>query len=596
MWGSRASPEEISRRLWAWLVPPLDADLREPFAREVAERNNRRLLILAPLVLTGHAIHFALFHPSAADRATVASQLLRWRESVAWMHAATFVVTAALGLSILLWGRTRPGRALAPAVVLTYLMHGAAIAGADQISAASGIAPFMGYCIFMAVVITMSPGVAVLLYALGGAAFVAAITTMQASEGLRLALLPNGVSIVFVSVVLAWVLYAARRRDFAGQATIREQRRVLAELNAGLERRVQEQVSEIVRRAGEVEQLNAQLQAQVRERSSELSVALERLAARRVEEHSLSRGAVVGDRFEIGEPLGEGGMGVVHAGVDRSTGKRVAIKVVQAKSSSQLDALHRFLREAKAAATVLHPAIVRVLAIDVSSDGMLFQAQELVEGETLRHAIERSGPCDPGSTARLGSVLCEALAAAHARGVVHRDVKPSNVMLTREPPGCKLLDFGIAKLYGGAPGPSDLSSTGAGTGAGVIMGTPAYMAPEQVEGSREVTASADIYAVGVVLFELLAGRHPFDEKTPWGIAYSHMCVEAPDVRTVASSVPEPLAALIGRCLAKDPAARPGAPQLAAALSACADDLGAPALDAIVSRGGLPRRAPVAKTG
>jgi hypothetical protein len=481
-------------------------------------------------------------------------------------------------------------------VVLTYLLHGAAIAGADQISTASGVAPFIGYCLFMAVVITMHPGLAVLLYGLGCAAFVAAIAAMQPSFGLRLALLPNGVSIVFVSVVLAWVLYAARRRDFAGQATIQEQRRVLAELNAGLELRVQQQVSEIVRRAGEVEQLNAQLQAQVRERSSELSLALERLGRQQHEDCSLSRGTVLGGRFEIGEALGRGGMGVVYAGVDRSTGQGVAIKVVQATSSSQLDALHRFLREAKAAATTLHPAIVRVLAVDISSDGMLFQVQELVDGETLQRAVENAGPCDPGGTARLGSVLCDALAAAHARGVVHRDVKPSNVMLTRDPPGCKLLDFGIAKLYETAPAFLDASRTGATTGTGPILGTPAYMAPEQVQGTRDVTANADVYAVGVVLFEMLAGRHPFDERTPLGIAYSHACVAPPDVRSLASSVPDALAALVARCLVKDPGGRPGAAQLATDLAACADALGAPALDAITRGGGLPRRTLVAKAG
>ena len=606
MQGSGASPEELSVpgasqpgwrvRLRAWLVPPLDTELREPFSRDVAERNNRRLLVMAPLVLIGHAVHVAVFRPSAADRTSMAPHVLHWRESVAWMHAVTFLVTLTLGLAIVLWGRTRAGRWLAPAVVLTYLVHGAAIAGADQISTASGVAPFIGYSLFMAVVVTMSPGLAGALYALGGAAFVAAITSMQPSRGMRLALLPNGVSIVFVSVVLAWVLYAARRRDFAGQATIQRQRRVLAALNEGLELRVQEQVSEIVRRATEVEQLNAQLQAQVRERSSELSVALERLAARRESDRALSRGAVLGDRFEVGETLGEGGMGVVYAGVDRSTGKRVAIKVVQAKSSSQLEALHRFLREARAGATVLHPAIVRVLAVDVSSDGMLFQVQELVEGETLRHAVENAGPCDPGATARLGSVLCEALAAAHARGVVHRDVKPSNLMLTRDAPGCKLLDFGIAKLFESAPAIHDSSGTGGGTGTGAIMGTPAYMAPEQVEGTREVTASADVYAVGVVLFELLAGRHPFDERTPWGIAYSHMCVEPPDLCALAQGVPATLGALVAQCLVKEPASRPAAVQLAAALAACADKLGAPALDALVRRNGLQRTAPVAKVG
>jgi serine/threonine-protein kinase len=545
----------------------------------VAERNNRRLLLLSPVVLAGHAIHVAVFHPSATDRATMAPDVLRWRETVAWMHAATFVVTLGLAVSILLWGRTRPGRWLAPAAVLTYLLHGAAIAGADQISTASGVAPFIGFCIFMGVVITMSPWMAGAVYGIGCGAFIAAIVAMQPSRALRLALLPNGVSIVFASVVLAWALYAARRRDFAGQATIQKQRVVLAELNASLERRVQEQVSEIVRRAEEVERLNAQLQAQVRERSSELSVALEKLAARRDSDESLRRGAVLGDRFEIVEPLGEGGMGVVYAGIDRTTGSRVAIKVIQARSSSQLDALHRFLREARAAATVAHPAIVRMLAVDVSRDGMLFQAQDLVVGETLGHAMQRRGAFEAGPAARLGAVLCDALAGAHAQGVVHRDVKPSNVMLTRQAPGLKLLDFGIAKLFEApAAHASALGMSGTGTGLGAIMGTPAYMAPEQIQGDREVTAKADVYAVGVLLFELVAGRPPFDQTTLWGIAYSHMCVEPPDLRALSPAVPAKLSDVVARCLAKEPGDRPTAQQVSAALSACADELGAAPLE------------------
>ena len=344
-----------------------------------------------------------------------------------------------------------------------------------------------------------------------------------------------------VSLVMSWMLYASRRREFAGQATIQKQRKVLAEMNADLEKRVQDQVSEIVTRAAEVDALNAQLQAQVRERSTELSMALAKLAEQRDGGGRLRPGLVLGGRFEIAELLGEGGMGAVYAGVDRTTRSRVAIKIVQARSSAALDALHRFLREATAAATVAHPAIVRVLHVDVSEDGMLFQAQELVKGVTLQSVLTEGEAWEPGKVARLGSVLCEALAAAHARGIVHRDVKPSNVMLTPEAPGLKLLDFGIAKLYDRPRGPGDKTETGTGS----ILGTPAYMAPEQVEGTKDLTAAVDVYAVGLVLFVLLAGRHPFDEKTPWGIAYSHMCVDAPDLQTLSPAIPADLGAIVG---------------------------------------------------
>jgi serine/threonine-protein kinase len=566
----KGRPPGVVARVAGWVVPALDPALREPFEVEVAAQNRRRLLVIAGPVLLMHGVHVALYRTTDAQRHVLSPQVARWGDSVALVHAITFAITATLVVLLLRWGNTRPGRWLAPAAVLTYLLHGAVIAGVDQISTASGVAPFIGYCLFMGVVVTLRPAVAMALYSVAAVVFVEAILVVQSSRPMRTALLPNGLSVVIVSLVMSWMLYASRRREFAGQATIRRQREVLGEMNASLERRVQAQVSEIVTRAAEVDRLNAQLQAKVRERSTELSMALAKLAEQRDGGGRLRPGRVLGGRFEIAEVLGEGGMGVVYAGIDRTSRSRVAIKVVQARSSVQLDALHRFLREATAAATVAHPAIVRVLHVDVSEDGMLFQAQELVAGVTLHSVLHPGRPWEAGRAARLGSVLCEALAAAHARGIVHRDVKPSNVMLTPAPPGLKLLDFGIAKVYDLPRGPHlDTRTDG-----GAILGTPAYMAPEQVEGTKELTVAADVYAAGVVLFELLAGRHPFDEKTPWGIAYSHMCVDAPDVRTLSPGVPTDLAAIVEGCLRKAPGERPTSADLARRLGALADAYGA----------------------
>jgi hypothetical protein len=551
-------------------VPALEPELIEPFEQSVAAQNRRRLLVVAAPVLLMHVVHVFLYRTTEARRLVRAPDVARWGDAVALTHAITFVVTLVMTVALWRWGTTRIGRWFAPICVLNYLVHGAVIAGVDQIATPSGVAPFIGFCLFMGVVITLRPVVALGAYTISAVVFVEAILRMQPSRTLRIAVLPNGLSVVLVSLVMSFMLYAARRREFAGQATIERQRKVLAELNEGLERRVQEQVSEIVTRAAEVDQLNAQLQAQVRERSTELSMALAKLAEQRDFGGRLRPGMVLGGRFEIADPLGEGGMGVVYAGVDRTTRSRVAIKVVQARSSTQLDALHRFLREATAAATVAHPAIVRVLHVDVSEDGMLFQAQELVEGLTLQSALDGGRTWEPGQAARLVSVLCEALAAAHARGIIHRDVKPSNVMLTPAAPGLKLLDFGIAKLY-----ELPRSEERGATRSGSLLGTPAYMAPEQIEGTRELTAAVDVYAVGLVLFVLLAGRHPFDEKTPWGIAYSHMCVEAPDVQSLATSVPADLATIVGDCLRKAPGERPTSADLARMLGAVADAQGAP---------------------
>jgi hypothetical protein len=462
-------------------------------------------------------------------------------------------------------------------MTLLYLLHGAAAAGVDQLSVTvTGVAPFIAYCLFMAAFVTLTPRVAALLYGLAAAAFFVALATMQPSPSVRLALMSNGGSIVVVSLVLSWLFYGARRRDFGQRATIERQRESLAALNTGLEKRVSEQVSEIVKRAEEVEQLNAQLRERVRARSSELSMALAKLAQDREIDGSLRHGVLLGDRFQVGSILGQGGMGVVYEGIDRTTSARVAIKVIQAGSSQQLAALRRFLREAKACATVAHPAIVRVLHVDVSDDGMFFQVQELIEGRPLR---SEGRPWDAGVVARFGAVLCEGLAAAHDLGIVHRDVKPSNVLLTPAFPGLKLFDFGIAKLYedGHALEEAD------GTHTGVILGTPAFMSPEQVEGMRAVTAASDVYAAGLVLFLLLTGKHPFDaERTLHGIVYSHLCVPAPDARSLLPSVPEALAELVSRCLEKDPVLRPSARELGRKLAALANERHVPPLETLTS--------------
>jgi eukaryotic-like serine/threonine-protein kinase len=265
-------------------------------------------------------------------------------------------------------------------------------------------------------------------------------------------------------------------------------------------------------------------------------------------------------------------MGVVYEGLDQVTRVRVAIKVVQATSTRTLDALRRFAHEAGAAAAITHPAIVRMLDVDISDDGLLYQVQELIDGEPLGRTAQRAW--SPGEVARLGAVLCDALAAAHAAGIVHRDVKPDNIMLTAAAPGLKLLDFGIAKLYAAVHGHDEEAVTR----TGMIVGTPAYMAPEQVLGAADVSDRADVYAVGVVLFRLLAGRPPFDIESPRETMMSRLLDDPPSVRAFQPLVPEPLAQLIDRCLAREPGERPPAAELSVQLARWADTAGAPSLD------------------
>ena len=465
-------------RLRSWFAAPIAPERQPEFERELSETNRRRLLALMPLVVIGHAIHIAWFYTPQAKRAQLDPRTLQWHDGIVLAHVATVVPVLLLGALLLARRRAPAPRWLGALATALYLVHGAVVAGIDQY-VVTAITPFMGYSLGMVVVLALTPRATLLAYGVGLTAFVAAIATMQPSAAVRLAILPNGISTVVVSIALAWLLYAARRRDFMQRLTIEEQRQALARLNAGLERRVADQVSEIVARAQEVERLNAQLQAQVRERSLELARALAKLAEQHGDDGKLRRGVMLGGRFEIEGVLGEGGMGVVYQGLDHGSGARVAIKVVHA-GSSQFDGVHRFLREARAAATVTHPGIVRMLHVDVSDDGTLFQAQELVAGDVLELRLRRGARWDPFVVARLTAALFDALAAAHALGIIHRDVKPGNVMITLGEPGLKLLDFGIAKLYEDGLGDDGRTRTG------TILGTPAYMAPEQLVAEQRI--------------------------------------------------------------------------------------------------------------
>jgi serine/threonine-protein kinase len=238
--------------------------------------------------------------------------------------------------------------------------------------------------------------------------------------------------------------------------------------------------------------------------------------------------------------------------------------------------MRRFLGEAGVVATISHPAVVRMISVDVSEDGFLYQAQELVDGRPLDER-EDDGPWPEAEVARLGSVLCDALAAAHERGIVHRDVKPSNVMLIGEEPGLKLLDFGLAKLFDD-PNRNDEHRTG----SRLVVGTPAYMAPEQVVAG-DVTAKADVYAVGVVLFQLLTGKLAFEVEGASGIMMQHVSTDAPDVRTLRPEVRGEIASMIAACLSKQAAARPSARDLSTRLGGFADAHGAPSMQEIGDR-------------
>jgi eukaryotic-like serine/threonine-protein kinase len=264
---------------------------------------------------------------------------------------------------------------------------------------------------------------------------------------------------------------------------------------------------------------------------------------------------VIAGRYRLGALLGVGGMARVVAAHDLRLDRRVAVKLAPASGIDRAGR-ERFVREARSSAGFSHPNAVAVFDAG-EADGYLYLVMELVDGPSVATRLAEHGPLDVDDAVTITTGVLAALGAAHAAGIVHRDVKPGNVLLG--PGGAvKLADFGIAKRLG------DLSADLTGTGQ--FIGTPKYLAPEQVLG-EPVSPATDLYAVGVVLYEMLAGRPPFEADTPIATAIAHRDAPIPDVRDVRPDVPEHVAAAITRAMAKDPRKRFGsAEQMAATLS------------------------------
>jgi serine/threonine-protein kinase len=561
---------DAARRIFRRFVgDPFDANDAQAFAVSCGATNVARLRALLPLMAVVHVVHAIAYHLSPEERASLAPNVVAWKDGVVAAHLGTLALGVPLAIAMWTLPRRRDvgasfARVAGVLAAILYLGHGAVCTGFDQLAVAN-VSAYTGYALGTAVVLALAPPQTLLVYAVGIVAFLGALFTFQADANVRESFTLNGVTLSLVGVGLSLLLHATRRRDFSQRTTIERQRAQLASMNTALEKRVQEQVHEIVKKADEVQHLNTQLQVRVRDRSNELSLALAQLALRRDVDGTLTKGKVLGDRFEIDALIGTGGMGSVYAGLDRSTSTRVAIKVIQAASARQLDALHRFLREAKSAATIAHPAVVRALHVDIADDGLLYQVQELVPGVNLEQWLTDNGPASPAVAARIMAVLCDALAAAHDAGVVHRDVKPSNAMLTKSAPGLKLLDFGIAKLVDPAA-----SLT---TDRGFVLGTPAYMAPEQHSGDDEITGAVDVYAAGVLLHRMLAGRLPKEQRT------QRVRQQTPPTPTRSEPflVEPTLAIVVEKCRARDPADRPTARELAHDFAKYADEHSAPSL-------------------
>jgi serine/threonine protein kinase len=217
------------------------------------------------------------------------------------------------------------------------------------------------------------------------------------------------------------------------------------------------------------------------------------------------------DGYEILRPLGSGGMGEVWLANEVRLGRKVALKVLPAESTRDLERVQRFAQEARAASVLNHPNVCHIYALGATADGQHYIAMEYVEGETLRQRLTRERP-PLGEALDIAIQIAAALSAAHAAGVVHRDLKPENVMI-RPDRVAKVLDFGLAKLapLTGSEG-ADSTHTAFRTDAGHVMGTVTYMSPEQARGV-ELDARTDIWSLGVIFYEMVAARHPFSGPT-----------------------------------------------------------------------------------
>ena len=252
-------------------------------------------------------------------------------------------------------------------------------------------------------------------------------------------------------------------------------------------------------------------------------------------------GTTIKDRYRVIEKLGEGGMSVVYLAEQINIERKVALKVLHGQYARDEAFVRRFRQEAKLAASLNHRNVIQIYDFDQGEDGNLFIAMEYLAGKNLKEVI-RGGSIDVARAVRLGIQIADGLAAAHRAGVIHRDIKPENIMVVGSGDEVKLMDFGIARLR-------EAGASTRLTKAGMIMGTPSYMAPEQIEG-REINEQTDIYAFGIVLYEMLGNVVPFTAPTPAAVLMKHLKETPLPLRKLRREIPSALERVVTQALEK----------------------------------------------
>jgi tetratricopeptide (TPR) repeat protein/predicted Ser/Thr protein kinase len=262
----------------------------------------------------------------------------------------------------------------------------------------------------------------------------------------------------------------------------------------------------------------------------------------RLSEVALQVGSVLGSRYEILQQLGEGGMGTVHKVYDRELERVVAMKVIRSELAQTVEVLNRFKQELIIARQVTHKNVSRIYDL-AEADGVKFITMEFIEGRSLFHLLQQKGKLPPKQAAAIIVQVCRALEAAHAEGVIHRDLKPQNIILD-ERDRVVVMDFGIARSI----------QLGSMTQTGVVLGTPAYMSPEQAKG-EELDARSDLFSVGIIFYELLTGDSPFKAQTTLEALYKRSTEPVRPPIEIVPEIPKPLSDIVVRCLEIDKAKR-----------------------------------------
>ena len=252
----------------------------------------------------------------------------------------------------------------------------------------------------------------------------------------------------------------------------------------------------------------------------------------------LTTGSTFAGRYQIIEELGKGGMGRVYKVLDKEVNAKVALKLIKPEIAKDKKTIERFRNELKVARDIAHKNVCRMYHLG-KEKGAYYITMEYVSGEDLKSFIRRSGIISVGKAISIANQVCEGLSEAHRLGVIHRDLKPQNIMIDKEG-NVRIMDFGIAR---------SLRAKGI-TGSGVMIGTPNYMSPEQVDG-KETDQRSDIYSLGVILYEMVTGRAPFEGDTALSIAVKHKTEAPDDPRKYNEQLSEELCQIILKCLEKD---------------------------------------------